>query len=72
VSLTTFIPISEEVLADGSGFSVGAFVQRAMGRALTAESFGERWSSAEAELERLELGQVVAWDSLTWDDEDDA
>lgn len=67
----TVMPISDEVLAD-TGVGIGPYVQRGMLRALTADLFGERWSSAEAEMERLEhRGQVLIWDSFDWDDEED-
>lgn len=37
-------------------------------RRMTAESFNEKWDTADDEFERLELGRVLTWDAPEFDD----
>lgn len=45
-----------------------AYSSGLMYRLITAWSFGEVWSTVDAEMQRLELGGVVTWDQ--WVDEE--
>jgi hypothetical protein len=68
----TFVPVSQELLDDvGAPRFIERYVQRHLARVFIAAMFGEEWSSAAAELERVELGRSIRWDSRVWDDEED-
>jgi hypothetical protein len=65
-----WVPVSETLLRDVPGIPLRAFISQALTRKMTADMFGESWSSAALEQERLEMGTTVQWDGLVWDDED--
>ena len=65
VKIGRFIPISDTILDDLPALpykTVWEDYLRAQTRTFTADAFGETWNSVEDEMERLELGDTVAWD----------
>jgi hypothetical protein len=74
LKIATFIPVSSEILEDfyhpGVAAWEQAYIRRGLLRGFTADMFGEVWSSAEAELARLER-MPLNWDSRVWEDDED-
>jgi hypothetical protein len=70
VKVATYIPITEEILADAclSGPPMSAILWDMLTKRWMSEFFGESWSTVRVELERLELGQPVSWDVAEVDD----
>lgn len=69
VKVRTWVPVSREMIADTPPLVV-TWMALAFLRNLTARSFGEEWSNAERELERLEHSRTLPWDAPDLDEEE--
>ena len=68
-SLGAMIPVSTELLEDVQIVAASRkTIAHILIRDATAEWFGEKWSSAEEEIQRLEHGRLFTWDRTVVDD----
>lgn len=70
MKVATFVPVPIEWIADRITQSFDAYLRRELEAAFTQSLFGESWGRPPQELERLELGQVLNWDTTDWEEDE--
>lgn len=68
IDVAGWVPVSTTLLADNVPNMVLGLIEGLL-RKLTAQQFNESWAGAEGEMDRLEHGLPLRWDSTVWEDE---